>query len=311
MPPPPRVKKAAAKIAGAVAPPVPPPPPVNMAFAPDPASTRVFNDRDKALVKSFPKFYGNAGDDVDEWWRAFQTLDAHVWWPVPPAAGAGGNLAGPPLLAAQEETKMNFVRSKLDGEAQRWWDALPVNDPAIGAPWTFPNKVAVLRNHFRSLQAPHIYAAKLIERGMLPGETVREYSDAITQLGRKVDVQISDRELATAFVRGLPPELKSEVLKENPNATFNDLVRKAMGVEAANVVTRMPGTYAGGLRSYVDPAVDALRSELKQMRDQMYNLTTKMENPSQILVQTTPQGGGGGFWNNRRRGRGRERGRRR
>ena len=118
-----------------------------MAFAVDAASTRQFNDRDKGLVKAFPKFAGAPGDDVDDWWRAFTTLDQQVWWPVPPAGG-GGNLASAPLAAAQNETRTVFIRQKLIGEAERWWDNMPVNDPVTGVAWTFPARMTAFREHF-------------------------------------------------------------------------------------------------------------------------------------------------------------------
>lgn len=79
----------------------------------------------------------------------------------------------------------------------------------------------------------------LFERRQLPREAVREYAKAIRSLGKRVAVNITDQELVAAFIKGLLPDYKKDVLVTNGIMdSFHRVIWRAMEVEAAHKMAR-------------------------------------------------------------------------
>ena len=200
--------------------------------------TKTVSSKSSVPGLNIDTFYGLPTDDAKQWIEKFE-----AW-----AAFHGLN---------KDNVKMaSAMRLKLDGCALSWYNS--VSNEVKGDIKQLSTK---FREHFTGLHPTWMLEQQLYERCMRPSESLEDYISDIERRCRRLEK--TDKEMTTAFIRGLLSSLRVFVIQRDPKC-FKDAVQSARLAQESLV--GIPNVETGASNSVLNK-LSAQEKAINELKD--------------------------------------------
>lgn len=193
---------------------------------------------------SIDNFAGLPTDDASLWLDKFEAWIAFHGW------------------HKDNEKIASAMRLKLEGSALSWFNSLNQSTKLNSG-----QLLQKFKEHFTGLHPTWIMEQQLYERIMSNGESLETYISDIDKRCRRLNK--TDREMTTAFIRGLPGSLRVFVIQRDPKC-FKEAVQSARLAQES--LTGLTSSLESGASNSVLSKLTDQEKAIKDLRDTISTL---------------------------------------
>ena len=155
----------------------------------------------------FKQFSGDDDQDIIEWRKSLSRNLKFLAWP--------------------QQRCTDLIPTLLTDKALKYYESLNIEIQA-----DLNKLLQALENKFSPPQNATLYIAALQDRNQDKHESVADYTKAMNKMFQKLQMNDSFNTMTT-YIRGLLPELRSELIKQQPKS-LEDAQELALVIEASN-----------------------------------------------------------------------------